>query len=195
MGTPSNAMGQSAGHSMGQGARENPVGQHLLGQSVSGQNSMGQNGLGQTAVGQGSKGPSAIDQSAGQGAAVQSSAGQGSVSQAVLPATPCGACKFLRRKCTATCVFALHFAPDQTLKFANVHRIFGASNVGKLLEELPAASREDAVSSLSYEAEARINDPVYGCVGALFALQQQVRLVACVLRLVTCDLRLMVCDL
>ena len=60
------------------------------------------------------------------------------------------------------------------MRFANVHRVFGASNVGKLLQELPPPSREDAVNSLSYEADARINDPVYGCVGALFALQQQV---------------------
>lgn len=55
-----------------------------------------------------------------------------------------------------------------------MHRIFGASNVAKLLQELPAQNREDAVNSLSYEADARVNDPIYGCVGALFSLQQQV---------------------
>ena len=56
-----------------------------------------------------------------------------------------------------------------------MHRVFGASNVGKLLQELPPPTREDAVNSLAYEADARIHDPVYGCVGALFALQQQVQ--------------------
>jgi len=34
--------------------------------------------------------------------------------------------------------------------------------------------REDAVNSLAYEAEARIKDPVYGCVGAISVLQRQV---------------------
>ena len=31
--------------------------------------------------------------------------------------------------------------------------------------------REDAVASLEYEAQARVQDPVYGCVGILCVLQ------------------------
>lgn len=88
--------------------------------------------------------------------------------------SPCGACKFLRRKCTKACIFAPHFPPDQGQRFANVHKVFGASNVAKLLQDLPVQNREDAVNSISYEADARVNDPIYGCVGALFSLQQQV---------------------
>lgn len=88
--------------------------------------------------------------------------------------SPCAACKFLRRKCTAECVFAPYFPPDQPHKFANVHKIFGASNITKLLNELPTHQREDAVNSLAYEAEARVKDPVYGCVGAISVLQRQV---------------------
>jgi hypothetical protein len=42
------------------------------------------------------------------------------------------------------------------------------------LQELPAQQRADAVSSLVYEANARMRDPVYGCVGAISYLQQQV---------------------
>ncbi|CAK9855389.1 unnamed protein product, partial [Sphagnum jensenii] len=88
--------------------------------------------------------------------------------------SPCAACKFLRRKCTAECVFAPYFPPDQPHKFANVHKIFGASNITKLLNELPQHQREDAVNSLAYEADARVKDPVYGCVGAISLLQRQV---------------------
>lgn len=88
--------------------------------------------------------------------------------------SPCAACKFLRRKCTAECVFAPYFPPDQPQKFANVHKIFGASNITKLLNELPQHQREDCVNSLAYEADARVKDPVYGCVGAISLLQQKV---------------------
>eukprot|EP00249_Psilotum_nudum_P010722 c22720_g2_i1 orf=416-1141(+) len=88
--------------------------------------------------------------------------------------SPCAACKFLRRKCTPECVFAPYFPPDQPQKFANVHKIFGASNITKLLNELPQHQREDAVNSLAYEADARVKDPVYGCVGAISVLQRQV---------------------
>ncbi|KAJ6811210.1 LOB domain-containing protein 25 isoform X1 [Iris pallida] len=89
--------------------------------------------------------------------------------------SPCAACKFLRRKCITGCIFAPYFPPEEPQKFANVHKIFGASNVTKLLNELLPHQREDAVNSLAYEAEARMNDPVYGCVGAISILQRQVQ--------------------
>nr|QBA88878.1 AS2 protein [Coryphopteris nipponica] len=88
--------------------------------------------------------------------------------------SPCAACKFLRRKCTTECVFAPYFPPEDPHKFANVHKIFGASNVSKILNELPLQAREDAVNSLAYEADARVKDPVYGCVGAISILQSRV---------------------
>lgn len=89
--------------------------------------------------------------------------------------SPCAACKFLRRKCTPGCVFAPYFPPDQPTKFAYVHRVFGASNVSKILSDLNPAQREDAANSLAYEAEARLRDPVYGCVGYISFLQHKLK--------------------
>ncbi|KAL1550146.1 LOB domain-containing protein 16-like [Salvia divinorum] len=89
--------------------------------------------------------------------------------------SPCGACKFLRRKCAADCVFAPYFCSEQgPARFAAIHKVFGASNVSKLLLHVPAADRCEAVVTIAYEAQARIRDPVYGCVAHIFALQQQV---------------------
>lgn len=88
---------------------------------------------------------------------------------------PCGACKFLRRKCVRGCIFAPYFGAEQgAARFAAVHKIFGASNVAKLLLHIPVPRRCDAVLTISYEAQARLSDPVYGCVATIFALQQQV---------------------
>ncbi|KAJ0249759.1 LOB domain-containing protein 20 [Hirschfeldia incana] len=90
-------------------------------------------------------------------------------------ASPCGACKFLRRKCASGCIFAPHFGSDQgSARFAAVHKVFGASNVSKLLHHIPVNRRHDAVVTISYEAQARLSDPVYGCVSTILALQQQV---------------------
>ncbi|KAG8085590.1 hypothetical protein GUJ93_ZPchr0010g9286 [Zizania palustris] len=89
--------------------------------------------------------------------------------------SPCAACKFLRRKCQPDCVFAPYFPPDNPQKFVHVHRVFGASNVTKLLNELHPYQREDAVNSLAYEADMRLRDPVYGCVGVISVLQHQLR--------------------
>lgn len=130
--------------------------------------------------------------------------------------SPCASCKLLRRRCAKDCIFAPYFPSDDPQKFAIVHKVFGASNVSKMLQvsvtvlcfplfiiitsplfssvfpcfpcfvtfvlccmmmiiqELPIQQRADAVSSLVYEANARVRDPVYGCVGAISYLQNQV---------------------
>eukprot|EP00268_Persea_americana_P023209 TRINITY_DN22865_c3_g1_i1.p1 TRINITY_DN22865_c3_g1~~TRINITY_DN22865_c3_g1_i1.p1 ORF type:complete len:110 (+),score=6.16 TRINITY_DN22865_c3_g1_i1:1846-2175(+) len=90
---------------------------------------------------------------------------------------PCGACKFLRRKCVSGCVFAPYFDSEEGAgQFAAVHKVFGASNVSKLLLQIPLHKRLDAVITICYEAQERLRDPVYGCVANLLALQQQVQL-------------------
>ncbi|WVY92333.1 hypothetical protein V8G54_031421 [Vigna mungo] len=88
--------------------------------------------------------------------------------------SPCASCKLLRRRCSKECIFAPYFPSDDPRKFAIVHKVFGASNVSKMLQELGVDQRADAVSSLVYEANARVRDPVYGCVGAISYLQNQV---------------------
>ncbi|KAJ8426061.1 hypothetical protein Cgig2_011278 [Carnegiea gigantea] len=89
--------------------------------------------------------------------------------------TPCAACKLLRRRCAEECPFCPYFSPHEPHKFAAVHKVFGASNVSKMLMEVPESQRADAANSLVYEANVRLRDPVYGCMGAISALQQQVQ--------------------
>ncbi|KAL5561854.1 hypothetical protein UlMin_031601 [Ulmus minor] len=89
--------------------------------------------------------------------------------------SPCGACKFLRRKCVKGCIFAPYFCHEQGAShFSAIHKVFGASNVSKLLAHLPLSDRCEAAVTISYEAQARLQDPIYGCVSHIFALQQQV---------------------
>ncbi|KAI3849954.1 hypothetical protein MKW98_026868 [Papaver atlanticum] len=88
--------------------------------------------------------------------------------------SPCAACKILRRRCVDNCVLAPYFPPNEPLKFTTAHRVFGASNITKMLHELPESQRVDAVSSMVYEANSRIRDPVYGCAGTICQLHKQV---------------------
>nr|GMD25103.1 LOB domain-containing protein 16-like [Ipomoea batatas] len=89
--------------------------------------------------------------------------------------SPCGACKFLRRRCVPGCVFVPYFCSDDgPAIFAAIHKVFGASNVSKLLLQLPVDQRFPAVFSIGIEAQARMEDPIYGCVSHIIALQQQV---------------------
>ncbi|OWM69934.1 hypothetical protein CDL15_Pgr025783 [Punica granatum] len=69
----------------------------------------------------------------------------------VRSSSSCTACKLLKRRCAPSCIFAQ--------QFAKVHKVFGASNVSKILGEVPEEQREDTVNSLAYKAEARLWDP------------------------------------
>ncbi|GAV61818.1 DUF260 domain-containing protein, partial [Cephalotus follicularis] len=86
----------------------------------------------------------------------------------------CAACKYLRRRCPEDCIFSPYFPPNDSRRFSCVHKIYGASNVGKMLQQLPAPMRAQAADSLYFEAQCRIQDPVYGCVGIISLLQQQI---------------------
>ncbi|KAL7184628.1 hypothetical protein ACSBR2_026720 [Camellia fascicularis] len=88
--------------------------------------------------------------------------------------SPCAACKILRRRCVDNCVLAPYFPPTDPLSFTIAHKVFGAGNIIKLLQEIPDSQRADTVRSIVYEANARIRDPVYGCAGVIYQLQKQV---------------------
>ncbi|ESQ46632.1 hypothetical protein EUTSA_v10000537mg, partial [Eutrema salsugineum] len=70
--------------------------------------------------------------------------------------------------------FAPYFPSTEPENFDRVHRNFGAENVYKILsnETFSPLQREYAVKALSYEAEARIQDPVTGCVGMSLAYKK-----------------------
>ncbi|KAM0941266.1 putative transcription factor AS2-LOB family [Dioscorea sansibarensis] len=75
--------------------------------------------------------------------------------------SPCAACKILRRRCADKCILAPYFPPTDPLS-------------SPPLTELPEYQRADAVTSMVYEAKARIRDPVYGCAGVICHLQREV---------------------
>jgi hypothetical protein len=58
--------------------------------------------------------------------------------------------------------------------FAAVHKVFGGSNISKMLNNIPMEKRAYAVTTLCYEAHARLLDPIYGFFSNIFSLQQQV---------------------
>ncbi|KAG5029798.1 hypothetical protein AAZX31_05G177100 [Glycine max] len=86
----------------------------------------------------------------------------------------CAACKNQRRKCSSDCIFFPYFPANDPQRFACVHRIYGGSNVGKMLQQIPPYLREQAANTLYFEAQCRIQDPVYGCTGIISKLYEQI---------------------
>jgi len=55
-----------------------------------------------------------------------------------------------------------------------VHKLFGVSNILRILKHVEPSKREDTVKSIAYEADTREKDPVHGCLGVITVLQNQV---------------------
>ncbi|KAF2296417.1 hypothetical protein GH714_037848 [Hevea brasiliensis] len=62
----------------------------------------------------------------------------------------------LEKKVCTRMPFSPYFSPHEPQKFASVHKVFGASNVSKMLMEVPESQRADAANSLVYEANVRL---------------------------------------
>ncbi|XP_052189871.1 LOB domain-containing protein 16-like [Diospyros lotus] len=93
------------------------------------------------------------------------------------PRSRCGACVVLNRGCNSQCIFAPYFhGEDGIARFVAICDIFTVKNVVNILAPLPVSDRFWASDTLLFEAQARLQDPVYGYVSHILALQQQAAL-------------------
>ncbi|CAA2987884.1 Hypothetical predicted protein [Olea europaea subsp. europaea] len=88
----------------------------------------------------------------------------------------CAACKYQRRKCSSDCPLAPYFPANQPKMFQNVHRLFGVSNITKILSNLETNDqKEDAMKSIIYESDMRERFPVHGCSVIICQLRLQLQ--------------------
>ncbi|KEH24950.1 putative transcription factor AS2-LOB family [Medicago truncatula] len=86
----------------------------------------------------------------------------------IKPNKACAACKYQRRKCTRECVLAPYFPADEPKMFGNAHRLFGVSNIQKILNEIKdGGQRDEAMKSIIVESKIRANFPIHGCLGVI----------------------------
>ncbi|KAF8388811.1 hypothetical protein HHK36_025491 [Tetracentron sinense] len=86
----------------------------------------------------------------------------------------CAACKYQRRKCAPDCILAPYFPPDHQRQFLNAHKLFGVSNILKILRNLHPLEKDEAMRTMIYQADARAIDPVGGCHRIIRELQCQI---------------------
>lgn len=86
----------------------------------------------------------------------------------------CAACKYQRRRCTSECPLAPYFPPHEQKMFQNAHKLFGVSNILKILKKLDPSQKSDAMKSIIYQANVRDENPVHGCWGKICQLKYQI---------------------
>ncbi|KAI3845355.1 hypothetical protein MKX03_020834 [Papaver bracteatum] len=72
----------------------------------------------------------------------------------------CAACKYQRRKCSNECPLKPYFPADQPKMFQNAHRLFGVSNILKIITPLPPNLKSEAMRSIIYRSTKLEHDAV-----------------------------------
>ncbi|KAL3618230.1 hypothetical protein CASFOL_038551 [Castilleja foliolosa] len=91
-------------------------------------------------------------------------------------AQACAACKYQRRKCAADCILAPYFPHDRQRQFLNAHRLFGVSNIVKIVRHLDPVAKDHAMRTIIFQSDARAADPVGGCHRIIRDLEYQIGL-------------------
>jgi hypothetical protein len=77
----------------------------------------------------------------------------------------CAACKHQRKKCSENCILAPYFPSNRSKEFKAAHKVFGVSNITKLVRNAQEVDRRRVVDSLIWEAINRQKDPINGSYG------------------------------
>ncbi|XP_019196357.1 PREDICTED: LOB domain-containing protein 22 [Ipomoea nil] len=86
----------------------------------------------------------------------------------------CAACKYQRRKCASDCILAPYFPHDRQRQFLNAHKLFGVSNITKIIRHLTPPEKDEAMRTIIFESDVRAMDPVGGCYRIIRQLQRQI---------------------
>ncbi|GFY99015.1 LOB domain-containing protein 2 [Actinidia rufa] len=88
----------------------------------------------------------------------------------------CASCKHQRKKCSEKCVLAPFFPANKSREFQAVHKVFGVSNVTKIVKDLKEEDKKRAIDSLVWEAFCRQKDPVLGPYGEYRKVYEELKL-------------------
>ncbi|PHU09196.1 LOB domain-containing protein 22 [Capsicum chinense] len=88
----------------------------------------------------------------------------------------CAACKYQRRRCAPDCPLAPYFPAKRQKDFLNAHKLFGVSNILKVLKNISPFQKDNAMKALIFEANIRAGDPVGGCYRTILNLHRQINL-------------------
>ncbi|KAJ4717881.1 putative LOB domain-containing protein [Melia azedarach] len=86
----------------------------------------------------------------------------------------CAACKYQRRKCAPDCILAPYFPHDRQRQFLNAHKLFGVSNITKIIKTLDPPEKDEAMRTIIFQSDVRASDPVGGCYRIIRELQRQI---------------------
>ena len=87
----------------------------------------------------------------------------------------CASCKHQRKKCNNECILSPYFPARKNKEFQAVHKVFGVSNVQKMVRTVREEDRTKLSESLTWEALWRQKDPVLGSYGEYRRISEELK--------------------
>ncbi|KAF8008027.1 hypothetical protein BT93_K1880 [Corymbia citriodora subsp. variegata] len=87
----------------------------------------------------------------------------------------CASCKHQRKKCDDKCVLSPYFPAEKSAEFQAVHKVYGVSNVTKMVLAVCEEDRRRLTDSLVWEARFRQQDPIHGAFGEYQRIQNELQ--------------------
>ncbi|KAL8242714.1 hypothetical protein R6Q59_013016 [Mikania micrantha] len=75
-----------------------------------------------------------------------------------------------------TAFLAPYFPHDRQRQFQNAHKLFGVSNITKIIRNLDRPQKDEAMRTIIYQSDVRSIDPVGGCYRIIRELQRQIEI-------------------
>ena len=86
----------------------------------------------------------------------------------------CASCKHQRKRCDSNCELAPYFPAKRYHEFQNAHKLFGVSNILKIITMIEPHQRQAAADSILIEGNAWKTYPEHGCLGVIKDLTEQI---------------------
>ncbi|KAG7636745.1 Lateral organ boundaries LOB [Arabidopsis thaliana x Arabidopsis arenosa] len=99
------------------------------------------------------------------------------VSRVNVKRAPCALCTTKNKRCPKKCDFAPYFPAERQSEYENAHKLFGTSNIIKMMRFASKDKQKDLLgSSILMEGDAWKKDPARGGFGMIQKLKWQIEL-------------------
>ncbi|KAK9275733.1 hypothetical protein L1049_023001 [Liquidambar formosana] len=86
----------------------------------------------------------------------------------------CASCKHQRKRCDEYCLLAPYFPASRYQDYVSVHRLFGLSNILRIMSVVQPSQRQITAETLMMQGIIWRSDPISGCLGYARFLQAQI---------------------
>uniref|UniRef100_A0A803LB99 LOB domain-containing protein n=1 Tax=Chenopodium quinoa TaxID=63459 RepID=A0A803LB99_CHEQI len=86
----------------------------------------------------------------------------------------CAVCQIQGLICDANCLLAPYFPAEKEQEATNILKVFSYDYITDILKDIHSTQHDIAIKVIAFNAEARLRDPVGGCMPTILTLRRNI---------------------